>query len=113
MVLVSYGRSNTPEDLGPQLDELWAAIGEQLPSAERYVVVAPPRLDGLPPTDGATRAWAEGSGAPLIDVAQVFAEEGIVEGTLSGRDPLAVNIYGSDRWAQIVHDEVLDTPAGR
>src|SRR5690606_13347996 len=81
VVLLNYGRANTPEDLPDGLDELWAAIGDELPDAEAYVVVAPPRLDGLEPTVEATREWAEKVDAPVIDAAEVFEEQGIVWST--------------------------------
>lgn len=110
VVLVSYGRSNTPEDLPDQLAALWKAIGKEFPDAESHVIVEPPRLDGLEPTTEATRRWAKRANAPLIDVAEVFEDEGIVWATQSMRDPLAVNIYGGERWAQVVQEAVLGRP---
>lgn len=107
VVLLNYGRSNTPEDLPEGLDALWAAVEDEFPDTEPYVVVAPPRLDGQNPTVDVTREWAEETDAPLIDVAELFEDEGIVALTQSGRDPLAVNIYGNEVWAQEVHREVL------
>lgn len=109
VILLSYGRSNTPEDLPPELDALWEAIAETFPEVESYVVVAPPRVDGPEPTTEATREWAQEADAPVIDVARVFEDEGIVRSTQSGRDPRAVNIPGNERWAQIVHRTVLGT----
>lgn len=111
VVLLSYGRANTPQDLPAQLDQLWTATGEQFPQAERHVVVAPPRLDGLPTTEEATRAWAGQVGAPTVDVAEVFVRDDLLWVTQSGRDLLAVNIYGNDIWARLVHEAVLGIPA--
>jgi hypothetical protein len=107
VILLNYGRASTPQDLPGGLDLLWSAIEDEFPDTERYAVVAPPRLDGQAPTVEVTREWAEEKGAPLIDVAELFEDEGIVTLTQSVRDPLAVNIYGNEVWAREVHEEVF------
>lgn len=104
VVLFNFGRANTPEDLPEQLDALWEATGELIPEAERYVVVQPPRRDGLPPTTEATREWAQDVDAPLVDIAEDFEAADLLDVTVSTRDPLSVNIFGGERWAQIVRD---------
>lgn len=110
VVLLSYGRANTPDDLPGGLNRLWKAVDREFPDAESHVIVEPPRLDGLAPTTDATRQWAEDHDAPVIDVARVFEDEGIIWATQSMRDPLAVNIYGGERWAQIVQEAVFGGP---
>lgn len=107
LVLLNYGRSNTPDDLPAELEALWDALGKQLPDAETWVVVAPQRTDALAPTVQTTRDWAEDAEAPVVDVAEVFDDEGLTRTSVSTRDPLSVNIAGAERWAEIVHETVL------
>ncbi len=107
LVLVSFGRANTPEDLAGQLSDLQDELAQELPDAQVRYVVQPPRRDGEPPVTDTVREWAQDEDAELIDVAQVFEEEGIVDETVSGRDPLSVNIFGGQRWAQVVQDAVF------
>ncbi|OLT41911.1 hypothetical protein BJF86_02590 [Serinicoccus sp. CNJ-927] len=112
LVLVSFGRANTPEDLPEQLGALQEELEEALPGAEVRFVVQPPRRDGQPQVTEAVRDWADDADAEIVDVARVFEDEEIVDLTVSGRDPLSVNIFGGQRWAEIVQQEVFGEPAG-
>ncbi|WP_139722498.1 SGNH/GDSL hydrolase family protein [Serinicoccus chungangensis] len=108
LVLVSFGRANTPEDLPGQLSDLHDELTQELPEAEVRYVVQPPRRDGQPVVADTVREWAaDQDDIELVDVAQVFEDEGIVDATVSGRDPLSVNIFGGQRWAQIVQEAVF------
>lgn len=106
LVLLNFGRSNTDEDLTEGLDELWDAI-EDTTNAQTYAVVQPPRQDGGEQLTDLTREWAQDQEVPLIDVAEVFEDEGLTELTVSTRDPLSVNLAGAARWAQIVQAEAF------
>ena len=108
VVLLNFGRSNTEENLEDGLDQLWTAL-EDSTDAAVYAVVQPPRQDGAEQLTDLTRGWAEGADAPMIDVAQIFEDEGLTEETVSTRDPLSVNLAGAARWAQIVQLEVFGT----
>ncbi len=110
LVLFNFGRSNTSENLADQLDELWSALTDES-DAEVRAVVQPPRQDGQEQLTEITREWAEDAEAPVIDVAEIFADEDLIISTVSTRDPLSVNLAGAARWAQIVqwavfHDEI-------
>ncbi|WP_298752618.1 SGNH/GDSL hydrolase family protein [uncultured Serinicoccus sp.] len=113
LVLVSFGRANTPENLPEQLSDLQDELAQALPDTQVRYVVQPPRRDGQPPVTDTVREWAAEEDAEVIDVAQVFEDEGIVDATVSGRDPLSVNIFGGQRWAEIVQQAVFggDQPA--
>ena len=107
LVILNFGRSNTPEDLPQDLDEIWQALQDIYPRAEAHVVVQPPRMDGGEPVTDVVRDWADGVAASAIDVAQAFADEELVDVTVSTRDPLSVNIFGGQRWALIVQEAVF------
>lgn len=107
VILINFGRSNDTKDLSGDLDQLWSGIQDR--DLYARVVVQPPRQDGLPTLDEQTRAWAEDNDVDTLDVAAVFADEGIIQTTVSTRDPLSVNLFGADRWAQIVQTELFDT----
>lgn len=107
VVLLSFGRSNTPADITRELSGLSAALARDWPGAEVRVIVQPPRQDGEPVLDELVRDWAADAGLAVIDVAAVFVAEGIVEATVSTRDPLSVNILGGLTWARVVQDSLF------
>lgn len=112
LVLVNYGRSNDETDIARELGRLRSALELHRPDTEVRVIIQPPRQDGLPSLVEITRTWAEAARVETIDVAEVFEEEGILQLTVSTRDPLSVNLFGADRWAQIVHEAVFDGSSG-
>lgn len=105
VVMLNFGRSNDADDITDELEELWDDLVEV--GIDTRVVIQPPRRDGLPPLDELTREWAEDVDADTVDVAGAFIDEGIVDYTVSTRDPLSVNLYGADRWAQIVQSDLF------
>lgn len=107
VVILSFGRSSSTTDIETDLSELYTALRAEVPAAQILVVVQPPRQDGEPVLDGLVRDWAEESGLATIDVAGEFAEQGIIDETVSARDPLSVNILGGRTWAGIVQDAVF------
>lgn len=111
LVLVNFGRANTPEDLPEQLSDLQDELSQALPDAEVRYIVQPPRRDGQPAVTDSVREWAAETEAETIDVAQVFEDEEIVDLTVSGRDPLSVNIFGGQRWAEVVQEAVFGATA--
>ena len=107
VVLLNFGRSNTPADITGELSQLSASLDRDWPRAEIRVIVQPPRQDGEPVLDELVRDWAAEAGLTDIDVAAAFVEEGIVEATVSTRDPLSVNILGGLTWARVVQDTLF------
>ncbi|MFK5690765.1 hypothetical protein ACI3EY_13955 [Ornithinimicrobium sp. LYQ92] len=107
LVLVNFGRANTPDNLPEALTDLQEQLSQELPDAEVRYIVQPPRRDGQATVTETVREWGEDEGVDLIDVAQIFEDEGIVDVTVSTRDPLSVNIFGGERWAQIVQSELF------
>ncbi|MCA1781508.1 MAG: hypothetical protein LC679_04825 [Intrasporangiaceae bacterium] len=107
VAILSFGRSNSPTDIETDLSALSTALRAAVPTAQILVVVQPPRQDGEPVLDGLVRDWAEESRLATIDVAAEFAEQGIIDETVSTRDPLSVNILGGLTWAGLVQDAVF------
>ncbi|MDO5502866.1 MAG: SGNH/GDSL hydrolase family protein, partial [Actinomycetia bacterium] len=114
LVLINFGRSNTAADIELELDELQQAVGHQAPGAHLRVLIQPPRQDGQPDLDDLVRRWAQRAGVSVVDVAAEFDRQGLTTTVVSERDPLSVNLRGSQEWARIVQDAVfgpLDLPA--
>lgn len=112
VVVLNYGRSNTPDDIKTHLDELHTALTEEIPQVQIRVVIQPPRQDRQPPLDSEVRDWATAADLPIIDVAAVFTHERLLTETVSTRDPLSVNIMGGRIWARIVQGELFGSLDG-
>lgn len=106
-VIVNFGRSNTRDTIAEELTTLMRALKEAAPSTQVRVVVQPARQDGEPTLDATVRAWGARNDATLVDVAQVFDDEGLTETVVSTRDPLSVNLAGARAWAAVVQEDVL------
>lgn len=107
VVILSFGRSNSPEDIVSEMSELHMALSETVADAKVRVTVQPPRQDGAPAMDELVRRWAAEAGLDTIDVAAEFAQKGLVGETVSTRDPLSVNVLGGRTWAEIVHEALF------
>ena len=102
-VLLSYGRDDKADEIGPALSTTLKAIREQRAGVPVAVVLQAQNTDDkIAPVREAAAKWAEANGLTTIDVAAAFRKAGDPNSFVSVVDPPSVNARGGQLWGETV-----------
>ncbi|HEX6057090.1 MAG TPA: SGNH/GDSL hydrolase family protein, partial [Intrasporangium sp.] len=103
VVLLSYGRDDKADEIGPALGTTLKAIREQQAGVPVAVILQAQNTDDqIAPVRESAAKWAEANGLTTIDVAAAFRKAGDPNSFVSVVDPPSVNALGGQLWGETV-----------
>lgn len=113
VVLLSYGRRQSPETIAERMSAILAAIRSQSSDVAVVVVLQNPDPAATAETQTKTvqniAAWAEEMGLPTLDVYSAFPQDQKERDALVGNDG-SPNEKGSELFAQVVTEALTPAP---